>query len=68
MPSDYNATLNLPKTEFPMRASLPQREPAMVKQWVEEKLYDRMIENNKGKPYFIFHDGDRKSTRLNSSH
>ena len=57
MPSDYNATLNLPKTEFPMRASLPQREPAMVKQWVEEKLYDRMIENNKGKPYFIFHDG-----------
>ena len=57
MPNDYNSTLNLPQTEFPMRASLPQREPGMVKQWEEVRLYDRMIEKNKGKPNFIFHDG-----------
>lgn len=57
MPQDYNKTLNLPKTDFPMRASLPQREPAMLEKWEKERLYDQMIENNQGKPIYCFHDG-----------
>lgn len=57
MANDYNQTLNLPKTEFPMRASLPQREPGMLKQWYEDRLYEKMIEKNEGKPLFMFHDG-----------
>ncbi|MDR2908940.1 MAG: class I tRNA ligase family protein, partial [Oscillospiraceae bacterium] len=57
MPEDYNTTLNLPKTEFPMRAGLPQREPTMLEQWEKDRLYYNMVENNKGKPLFVFHDG-----------
>lgn len=57
MAKDYNSTVNLPKTDFSMRAGLPQKEPVMVEQWDKEKLYDRMVEKNKGKPPFIFHDG-----------
>ena len=38
---DYKATLNLPKTDFPMKANLPQREPEMLAWWAQEKLYDR---------------------------
>ena len=41
---DYSKTLNLPKTDFPMRANLPSREPGMVKQWEEEKSYHKMVE------------------------
>ena len=47
---DYSKTLNLPKTDFPMRANLPSREPGMVKQWEEEKIYYNMVEKNAGKP------------------
>lgn len=54
---DYNQTVNLPKTEFPMRASLPQREPDMVDAWQKEDLYTKIIENNKGKPSYVLHDG-----------
>ena len=50
MAQDYNNTLNLPVTEFNMRGALPQREPAWVEEWVEKKLYDKMIKNNEGKP------------------
>ena len=57
MPKDYNETLNLPKTDFPMRASLPKREPDMLKQWQELGLYHKMLERNSGKPRFILHDG-----------
>ena len=57
MPVDYNQTLNLPSTEFPMRANLPQREPAMLEQWEKERLYYKMIESNEGKPLYVFHDG-----------
>lgn len=57
MAKDYNSTMNLPKTDFPMRASLPQREPAMVEQWDAQKLYEKMIAHNAGKPTFLFHDG-----------
>ena len=54
---DYSKTLNLPKTDFPMRANLPSREPGMVKQWEEEKIYYNMVEKNAGKPLYVFHDG-----------
>lgn len=57
MPQDYNQTLNLPKTDFPMRAGLPQREPAMLEQWEADRLYYKMVEHNTGKPLYVFHDG-----------
>lgn len=57
MAQDYNSTLNLPKTEFPMRGNLPKREPDTLKKWEDERLYYKMIEKNQGKPSFILHDG-----------
>ena len=57
MSQDYNATLNLPKTEFPMRAGLPQSEPKTLERWEEEKVYDKLIKKNEGKPLFVLHDG-----------
>ena len=54
---DYNQTLNLPQTEFPMRVGLPQREPQMLAQWDENKLYEKLMEKNAGKPKYVLHDG-----------
>ena len=54
---DYNKTLNLPVTDFPMRASLPQREPSMLDAWNEFGVYKKLLELNKDKPAFILHDG-----------
>ena len=54
---DYSKTLNLPKTDFSMRAGLPQKEPGMVEKWEEEKLYQRLLEKNQDKPLYVFHDG-----------
>ncbi len=54
---DYGKTLNLPKTEFSMRANLPQKEPDMVKKWDEDGLYYKLMEHNAGKPKFVLHDG-----------
>ena len=50
MPQDYNQTMNLPKTEFPMRAGLPQSEPERLKKWEADRVYDHVMENNEGKP------------------
>jgi len=55
--SDYKDTLNLPHTEFPMKANLAQREPAMLDRWNELDLYRRICAKNSGKPKFILHDG-----------
>ncbi|WP_303927736.1 class I tRNA ligase family protein, partial [Desulfovibrio piger] len=55
--SDYKKTLNLPKTAFPMKANLAQREPQQLKQWEETKAYEAMIENCTGKGAFVLHDG-----------
>jgi isoleucyl-tRNA synthetase len=55
--SDYKHTLNLPETEFPMRGSLAQREPQMLKKWTEEGLYTQIREAKAGKKPFILHDG-----------
>ncbi|MGM9572780.1 MAG: isoleucine--tRNA ligase [bacterium] len=54
---DYSKTLNLPKTDFPMRANLPKREPQIQKFWQENKLYELAREKKKGLPKFILHDG-----------
>ena len=57
MPQDFNATLNLPKTDFPMRAGLPKREPEMLKHWEELDIYNEMLKKNEGHPRFNLHDG-----------
>ena len=57
MSQDYNSTLNLPKTDFPMRAGLPKREPEMLRHWEEMDLYNEMLKKNEGKPRFSLHDG-----------
>ena len=57
MAQDYNQTLNLPTTDFPMRAGLPQKEPAMLEKWETEHLYKELIRKNEGKPTYILHDG-----------
>ncbi len=54
---DYNKTLNLPKTDFPMRASLPQREPEFLARWEEKKQYEQLMKYNADKPKFVLHDG-----------
>lgn len=54
---DYKDTLNLPKTQFPMRANLPQNEPKQVEKWDAERTYFKMLEANTGKEKFILHDG-----------
>ena len=57
MAKDFNATLQLPRTDFPMRAGLPQREPAMLERWEREDLYSELLKKNEGKPRFSLHDG-----------
>ena len=54
---DYKATLNLPRTEFPMKADLPRREPAMLDRWADMDLYNRIRVQSRGRPRFILHDG-----------
>ena len=57
MATDYTSTLNLPKTEFPMRANLPQREPEMLKKAEEKDIYALMLQKREGCPSFVLHDG-----------
>ena len=54
---DYKTTLNLPKTDFPMKANLPQREPEWLAWWQQEHLYEQIQQAGAGKPLFILHDG-----------
>ena len=55
--TDYKATLNLPQTDFPMKAGLSQREPARLKEWQQKQLYQKIREVFAGRPKFILHDG-----------
>ncbi|HHM06140.1 MAG TPA: isoleucine--tRNA ligase [Gammaproteobacteria bacterium] len=55
--ADYKHTLNLPKTDFPMRGNLAQREPAMLKRWQDLNLYQRLRQIRAGAPRFVLHDG-----------
>ncbi len=55
--SDYKNTLNLPKTDFPMRGNLPAREPQMAAYWQENQVYEKLRESRAGKPRYVLHDG-----------
>jgi isoleucyl-tRNA synthetase len=57
VPLDLKATLNLPRTDFAMKASLPKNEPKMLERWDEMRLYDRIREAHKGQPIYVLHDG-----------
>ncbi len=54
---DLKSTLNLPKTDFPMKARLPEREPEQLDAWEQMGLYRRILESREGKPLFVLHDG-----------
>jgi len=54
---DYKSTLNLPKTDFPMKANLPQREPEMLAWWEQQKLYEQIQAMGHGRPRYVLHDG-----------
>jgi len=57
VPLELKATLNLPKTAFPMKANLPQNEPKMLERWEQMGLYERIRQARKGAPRYILHDG-----------
>jgi isoleucyl-tRNA synthetase len=54
---DYGKTLNLPKTDFPMRGNLPENEPKIFEEIFEKGLYEKMLKKNAGKEPFVLHDG-----------
>jgi len=54
---DLRTTLNLPKTDFPMKANLPQAEPRRLERWRQEDLYGRLRKARSGRPRFVLHDG-----------
>src|SRR6476620_290382 len=54
---DYKDTLNLPRTDFPMKADLVTREPARLAQWQSSRLYQRIQQTRQGAQKFILHDG-----------
>ncbi|HTX13665.1 MAG TPA: isoleucine--tRNA ligase [Candidatus Baltobacteraceae bacterium] len=54
---DLKSTLNLPKTDFPMKAKLPEREPEQLAAWEQTGLYRRILESRGGAPLFVLHDG-----------
>lgn len=53
----YKETLLMPKTKFPMRGNLPNKEPIRREQWEKTKLYEKMLERTEGRPLFVLHDG-----------
>ncbi len=55
--TDYRSTVFLPRTDFPMKAGLPQKEPAIAARWAAEDLYGQLRKSRAGKEKFIFHDG-----------
>ena len=54
---DYKSTINLPQTEFPMKADLARREPEILKWWLEQRIYAKQREHARGRPTFILPDG-----------
>ena len=57
MPDDYKATLNLPKTEFPMKADLARREPEILQHWTDMDLYGKLRAQGQGRDRYLLHDG-----------
>ena len=56
-PAELKQTLNLPRTDFPMKANLPVSEPKMLAEWQEKKIYESILEARKDRPLFLLHDG-----------
>ncbi|MBB4824003.1 isoleucyl-tRNA synthetase [Sporosarcina luteola] len=54
---EYKDTLLMPKTEFPMRGNLPNKEPEMQKEWEKMEIYKKVQERTAGRPFFVLHDG-----------
>ena len=57
MPLDLKSTINLPKTDFPMKANLPQNEPKALARWEQMRIYERIRELRRGAPSYVLHDG-----------
>ena len=57
MPLDLKKTLNLPKTEFPMKADVSQNEPKMLAHWDKINVYEKIRESRRGAPIYVLHDG-----------
>ncbi|MCR4301605.1 MAG: class I tRNA ligase family protein, partial [Sulfuricaulis sp.] len=57
MTQDYKNTLNLPQTEFPMKANLAAREPEVLQHWQKINLYGKLRERGRGRPKYVLHDG-----------
>ncbi len=57
MIQDYRSTIHLPQTDFPMKGSLPAKEPETIKKWEEKKIYQRMVSKRRGRPSFVMPDG-----------
>lgn len=57
MATSYKDTMNLPKTDFPMRGNLPQNEPLRLQKWQQMDIYNKVLEKNKNNKPFILHDG-----------
>ncbi|MDH3407003.1 MAG: class I tRNA ligase family protein, partial [Gammaproteobacteria bacterium] len=55
--NDYKNTLNLPQTDFPMKANLAVREPEVLKHWQEINLYGKLRDQGHGRPKYVLHDG-----------
>lgn len=55
--TDYKNTLNLPKTQFPMKADLPKREPLFLKEWQDKDIYKLIRQESQGRPKYVLHDG-----------
>ena len=65
--ADWKHTLNLPRTDFPMRANLQKTEPAVIARWNEMGLYERIRERRAGAPRFVLHDGPLTRTGRSTS-
>ena len=57
MSQNYKDTLNLPRTDFPMKANLAAREPEMLRNWEEKRLYQEIQKSREGRELFVLHDG-----------
>ncbi len=57
LPKDYKNTLNLPQTDFPMKANLTEREPTIIRFWEDGKIYEKIQEKNRKNKHYILHDG-----------
>ena len=57
MAADYRNTVFLPRTDFLMKAKLPEREPSMLERWKKLEIYQKLRESSKGRKKFVLHDG-----------